>query len=348
MKLIYDMTFENLQKYLENLGCKKYRCSQIWDWLYIKKVNSFDEMTNLPPELISSLKQDFQFMSLDLVLQSTSLDGTIKFLFGLHDKNLIEVVLMNHHYGLSLCVTSQIGCNIGCSFCASGRLSKKRDLTSGEIVLQILEVEKILDKKITSVVVMGIGEPFDNFDNLIDFLSIINHQKGLNIGARRITVSTAGIIPGIMKFADLKLQVNLALSLHSAIDSKRTSLMKINQAYKLANVMESIKYYLDKTNRRVTIEYILIDQVNDQKEDALALIKLLKGLNVYINLIPYNEVIEAPYKRSSKENQLKFLDIVKKGGLDVTLRKEQGHDINAACGQLRSVQEAKREKMSDN
>ena len=259
MKLIYDMTFENLQKYLENLGCKKYRCSQIWDWLYIKKVNSFDEMTNLPPELISSLKQDFQFMSLDLVLQSTSLDGTIKFLFGLHDKNLIEVVLMNHHYGLSLCVTSQIGCNIGCSFCASGRLSKKRDLTSGEIVLQILEVEKILDKKITSVVVMGIGEPFDNFDNLIDFLSIINHQKGLNIGARRITVSTAGIIPGIMKFADLKLQVNLALSLHSAIDSKRTSLMKINQAYKLANVMEAIKYYLDKTNRRVTIEYILIE-----------------------------------------------------------------------------------------
>ena len=348
MKLIYDMTFENLQNYLEELGHKKYRSSQIWDWLYIKKVNSFDEMTNIPPELVERLKLDFNFTSLDLVLKSTSIDGTIKFLFGLYDKNLIEVVLMNHHYGLSLCVTSQIGCDIGCSFCASGRLSKKRDLTSGEIVLQILEVEKILGQKITSVVVMGIGEPFDNFNNVVDFLKIINHQKGLNIGARRITVSTAGIIPGIIKFADLKLQVNLAVSLHSAIDSKRTGLMKINQAYKLPKVIESIKYYLTKTNRRVTIEYILIDQINDQIDDAKALVKLLTGLNVYINLIPYNEVIEAPYKRSTKENQLRFLDVIKKGGLDVTLRKEQGHDINAACGQLRSVQEAKREKMSDN
>lgn len=341
MKLIYDLTYEQLLEILLSKGYKKYRVDQIWDWLYQKKVDSFNLMKNLPEDLISFLNESYSFSNLELITKSISSDGTQKFLYGLHDKNLIEAVVMKHHYGNSLCITTQVGCNIGCSFCASGQLKKKRDLTTGEMVLQIIETEKIMNQKIDSVVLMGIGEPFDNFNNTINFLKIANHQKGLNIGARRLTVSTSGIVPKIYEFADLKLQVNLALSLHAAINETRTKLMKINNVYSVDKIIEAIKYYLDKTNRRVTIEYILIDEVNDKKEDANALIRLLEGMNVYINLIPYNEVLEAPYKRSKLANQKQFLNYLKRGGLDVTLRKEQGHDINAACGQLRSIQEKK-------
>src|SRR5690554_4785097 len=339
MKLIYDLTYDNLLDLLLKEGYKKYRANQIWDWLYNKKVTSFKMMSNVPGEIIEFLEKDYQFQTLDVVTTSISSDGTKKILYGLSDNNLIEAVVMKHHYGNSICITTQVGCNIGCSFCASGQLKKKRDVTVGEMVLQIIQTERVINEKIDSVVLMGIGEPFDNYDNTIDFLSILNHQKGLNIGARKITVSTSGIVPKIIEFANLKTQVNLALSLHAARDEVRSKLMKINNVYSVDKVIDAIKYYLEKTNRRVTIEYILIDSINDTKEDAEALIRLLDGMNVYINLIPYNEVLETPYKRTPLDNQKRFLHWIKQGKLDVTLRKEQGHDINAACGQLRSIQE---------
>lgn len=336
--LIYDITHDELLHRLLEQGFKKYRCEQIWQWLYKNKVASFKEMTNLPADLLLWLEENFKFNALELVVKHQSYDGTLKCLYALHDGHLIETVLMKQNYGNSVCVTTQVGCNIGCSFCASGQLKKKRDLTSGEIVAQIIETERILGERVSHVVVMGIGEPFDNYDNLLQFLETINDAKGLAIGARHITVSTSGIVPKIRAYADFHLQVNLAVSLHAPTNEIRSSMMMINKRYPIEEVIEAIKYYIAKTNRRVTIEYILIDGVNDQKETALALVKLLRGLNVYVNLIPYNEVVEAPYKRSESDTMMKFHDILMKNKIQSTLRKEQGHDINAACGQLRSQQ----------
>lgn len=334
--LIYDLTFEELVAFLNEHGFKKYRADQVWHWLYKQKINAFEEMNNIPQDVIDLLNQSFVLKPLELVMKHVSADGTIKALYGLKDGNLIESVLMKQHYGNSICVTTQVGCNIGCSFCASGLLKKKRDLTAGEIIAQIIETEQLLGERINYVVVMGIGEPMDNYENLTKFLTTINHPKGLSIGARHITVSTSGIVPKIKEYAHFPLQVNLAISLHAPNNDIRSSLMKINKAYPIEEVIEAIKYYLKVAHRRVTIEYILIDGINDMPEVAEELSKTLKGLNVYVNLIPYNEVIEAPYKRSKIENQLKFYDILMKHKIQVTLRKEQGHDINAACGQLRS------------
>jgi 23S rRNA (adenine2503-C2)-methyltransferase len=293
-------------------------------------------MNNMPKALIEFLNQNFTLKALELVLKHESNDGTLKCLFSLHDGHLIESVLIKQHYGNSICVTTQVGCNIGCSFCASGQLKKKRDLTSGEIIAQIIQTELLLKERINYVVVMGIGEPFDNYENLLKFLKTINDPKGLSIGARHITVSTSGIVDKIKEYAHFDMQVNLAISLHAPNNEIRTKLMKINKVYPIEDVIEAIKYYLKVTNRRVTIEYILIDEINDTPKVALELVQRLRGLNVYVNLIPYNEVIEAPYKRSKRESQLRFYDILMQNNIQVTLRKEQGHDINAACGQLRS------------
>ncbi len=334
--LIYNQTHEALVEFLLEKGHKKYRADQIWSWLYKQKVQSFDEMTNLPDDLVALLKEHFTIQALELVLKHISADGTVKALYGLVDGHLIESVLMKHHYGNSICVTTQVGCNIGCSFCASGLLKKKRDLNAGEIIAQIIETERILKERISYVVVMGIGEPFDNYDNLLKFLSTINHPKGLAIGARHITVSTSGIVPKIREYAHMGLQVNLAISLHAPNNDIRSKLMKINQAYPIEDVIGAIKYYLSVAKRRVTIEYILIDGLNDSEETARELVSVLRGLNVYVNLIPYNEVLESGYKRSKTETMEAFYDILMKNKIQVTLRKEQGHDINAACGQLRS------------
>jgi 23S rRNA (adenine2503-C2)-methyltransferase len=334
--LIYDVTKEELIEFLKENGYKKYRAEQLWHWLYEQKISAFDQMHNMPKDIIETLEQNFSFKALELVIKHKSSDGTLKCLYSLHDGHLIESVLMKQHYGNSICVTTQVGCNIGCSFCASGQLKKKRDLTAGEIIAQIIETERELKERINYVVVMGIGEPFDNYDHLLRFLKIINDPKGLSIGARHITVSTSGIVPKIKEFAHFDMQANLAISLHAPNNKIRTSLMKINQAYPVEQVIEAIKYYLKIANRRVTIEYILIDELNDTEAVAKELVQVLRGLNVYVNLIPYNEVIEAPYKRSKMESQLKFYDVLKKNNIQVTLRKEQGHDINAACGQLRS------------
>lgn len=334
--LIYNLTFEELVEFLSKNGHKKFRADQIWNWLYKQKVATFREMTNLPEELLVLLEETYKIQALELVLKHTSADGTIKALYSLHDGHLIESVLMQHHYGNSICVTTQVGCNIGCSFCASGLLKKKRDLTAGEIIAQIIETERILKERIAYVVVMGIGEPFDNYEQLMRFLTTVNHPKGLEIGARHITVSTSGIVPKIKEYAHMGLQVNLAISLHAPNNEIRTKLMKINQRYPVEEVIGAIKYYLSVANRRVTIEYILIDGINDMPEVAEELSRVLRGLNVYVNLIPYNEVLEAPYKRSASQTMNTFYDILSKNKIQVTLRKEQGHDINAACGQLRS------------
>ncbi|CCV63983.1 Ribosomal RNA large subunit methyltransferase N [Alteracholeplasma palmae J233] len=334
--LIYGLTYEKIENFLLENEIKSYRAMQIWEWLYRQKVSSFDEMANLPKDLIELLKANFTFDALETVLANKSEDGTIKYLYGLKDEHLIETVLMNHNYGRSICVTTQVGCNIGCSFCASGVLKKKRDLTAGEIVAQIVKTEKAAKERISSIVVMGIGEPFDNFNNLKDFLSIVNHPKGLAIGARHITVSTSGLVPKIKEFAHLEGQFNLAISLHAPNDEVRSSLMQINKRFPINEVIGAIKYYISVTNRRVTIEYILIQEVNDSVEHAKELAALLKGMNVYVNLIPYNAVKEADYVRSELPRREAFYEVLKNNRIQVTLRKEQGHDINAACGQLRS------------
>lgn len=345
-KSIYGLTKEQMTEWLVDKGQKKFRAEQVWDWLYRKRVTSFSEMKNINKECLQLLEEHFVIQSLTQTVRQDSEDGTIKFLFELADGNLIETVLMNFDYGLSVCVTTQVGCNIGCSFCASGLLKKSRDLTSGEIVEQIIKVQQFLDgrskdERVSHIVVMGIGEPFDNYKHLMSFLRVVNDPKGLAIGARHITVSTSGLVPKIYDFADEDLQVNLALSLHAPNDELRTNIMKINKAYPIAELMEAVDYYLEKTNRRITMEYILLKDVNDSQKEALELANLLKSRRrlAYVNLIPYNPVDEhGQYQRSDKETILAFYDTLKKNGIHCGIRHEQGTDIDAACGQLRSKQ----------
>ena len=339
MRNIYDLSKEELENYFESIGDKKFRAVQILEWLYRKKVTSFDEMTNLSKLAIQTLKDNFIIEGLNLKTKFVSSDGTIKFLFELNDGNLIETVLMRHNYGNSVCVTSQVGCNMGCSFCASGELGKVRNLTLAEMALQVLYVDNYLNvenQRVSNIVVMGIGEPFDNYETLFNFLTIVNYPKGLEIGARHITVSTCGIVPKIYEFADFPLQINLAVSLHAPTNELRSKMMKINKVYQIEELIETLNYYLDKTNRRITFEYILIKGVNDRDQDALDLIKLVKNINCYVNLIPYNEVITNPYKASSHERCEEFFEILRKHGINATLRMEHGNDVAAACGQLRA------------
>lgn len=343
---IYGLTKDELISWLFEHGEKKFRATQVWEWLYIKRVTAFSEMTNLSKETINCLEEHFIINPLRQVIVQEAKDGTVKYLFELPDKNMIETVLMRQEYGLSVCVTTQVGCNIGCTFCASGLLKKQRDLTAGEIVAQIMLVQhyfdqRKLDERVSHVVVMGIGEPFDNYANLMDFLHIINDPKGLAIGARHITVSTSGLVPKIKEFADNGLQVNLAISLHAPNNEVRTSIMRINRSFPIEKLMEAVDEYIDKTNRRVTFEYIMLRHVNDKPEHAKQLAELLKDKKklTYVNLIPYNPVSEHDqYSRSEREDVLKFYDVLKKNGINCVVRKEHGTDIDAACGQLRSKQ----------
>lgn len=347
--IIYGLTLETLEQWFIDNGEKKFRASQVWDWLYRKRVSCFSEMSNLSKVLIEKLENAFDFPILTEKVKQQSVDGTIKFLFELKDELLIETVLMPQEYGLSVCVTTQVGCNIGCTFCASGIIAKQRDLTAGEIVAQIMHVQKTLDslnkdERVSHVVVMGIGEPFDNYENLLKFLAIINSDKGLAIGARHITVSTSGLAPKIIEFANNGLQVNLALSLHAPNNETRSKIMKINRKYPIEVVMAAIDTYLAKTNRRVTFEYIMLNEVNDSVEHAHQLVALLKNKKhlAYVNLIPYNKVQEHDqYERSTKERVVAFYDVLKKNKINANVRKEFGHDIQAACGQLRSSEMAK-------
>lgn len=345
-KSIYGLTLDQLTEWLLEHGQKRFRADQIWDWLYKKRVTAFDQMKNINKDCVALLDEHFYIESLEQTVKQESVDGTIKFLFKMQDGNLIETVLMKFPYGYSVCVTTQVGCNIGCSFCASGLLSKSRDLTSGEVVEQIMKVQhhldaKGLDERVSHIVVMGIGEPFDNYENLMSFLRIVNSQKGLGIGARHITVSTSGLAHKIREFAEEDIQINLAVSLHAPNDELRTSIMKINRAFPIAKLMDSIDYYLSKKNRRITFEYIMLDDVNDHPEEAHQLARLLtdKRHLSYVNLIPYNSVDEHDqYRRSKTESIETFEKILKNKGIPCGVRWENGADIDAACGQLRSKQ----------
>ncbi len=335
MTNIYDMTRDELIAWLETRNVKSFKAIQIYEWLYVHRVKSFDEMTNLKKDFIEELKENFTIEKLTIKKREES-ETALKYLFELKDGNFIEAVVMKHDYGISVCVSSQIGCNMGCAFCESGRLKKVRDLLPGEIVGQLLSIEENSGLKINSVVIMGIGEPFDNYDNIIRFLKIVNDAKGMAIGARHITVSTSGIVPKIKEFADFPLQINLAVSLHAPNDEIRNKIMKINKVYNIDTLMEALREYSTKTNRRVTIEYVMLKGVNDSKECAYELVNLLKGMNVYVNLIPYNETSHLEFEKSTTKRKDDFFEILNKNGITVTVRREFGGGISAACGQLRA------------
>lgn len=338
MKSIYDVTLEELEQYFMNLGYQKFKATQVFEWLYKKRISSFEEMTNIKKEQIEQLKKDFTFKNIDIVDKKEGKD-VIKYLFKLEDNRFVEAVLMKHDYGNSICVSSQVGCNMSCAFCESGRLKKIRNLCVHEMVLQILNIEEDLGIRITHVVLMGIGEPFDNYDNVMNFVDIINSGKGIDIGARHITISTCGVVPKIKEFMNNGKQINLAISLHAPNNEIRSKLMPINKAYPLEELMPVLKEYIKKTNRRLTFEYILLDGINDTKECALELANLVKGMNAYVNLIPYNETSHIEFKRSNENKIMAFYDILKKNKISVTIRREFGGTVDAACGQLRSKYE---------
>lgn len=335
---IYGLTIEEMEEYFLSLGSKAFHAKQLFSWLYESRIESYEEITNIKKELLEVISRDYSIDRLKIVSVEKDVD-VCKYLFELFDGEHIEAVLMKHDYGNSICVSSQVGCNMGCKFCESGRRKKVRNLETYEMVLQILMIEKELGERISHVVVMGIGEPFDNYDNLVKFLKIINHPKGLAIGARHITVSTCGIIPKIREFSNLGLQFNLAISLHAPNSELRNQIMPINKVYPLNDLMKVLMEYYNNTNRRITFEYILLAGINDSEENALELSKLVKNLNCYVNLIPYNETNNLNFKRSSTIQIMKFYDILKKNGISVTIRKEFGGNISAACGQLRSKKE---------
>ena len=338
MENIYSMTVSKLNEYFLSINEKKYRTEQLYDWLYVKRINDFSSITNMKKEIIEKLKQDFYFDKVEIIEKQSDVDVK-KYLLKLSDSNTIEAVLMMHDYGNSLCISSEVGCNMACSFCESGRIKKIRNVTSGEMVLEILKIESDIKTRISHVVIMGIGEPFDNYDNFCDFISIINNPKGINLGSRHITVSTCGIVPKIYEFAKFPYQVNLAISLHAPNDELRSKLMPINKVYQLKELIDSVKYYIEETNRRVIFEYIMLKDVNDKISHAKELSNLLKGINCYVNLIPYNETNHLEYKRSDKTSILAFYDTLKKNNINVTIRKEFGSNIKAACGQLKSIKE---------
>lgn len=337
MRNIYDFTLKELEDYFVEIGDKKFRATQVYEFLYKKRIDDINMMTNIGKKMQEHLINHFSFEKIKLVVKQEDKDVK-KYLFELLDGQRIESVLMYHDYGISICVSSQVGCNMGCRFCESGRLKKVRNLEAYEIVQQILMIEAEIGERITHVVVMGIGEPFDNYDNLMRFVRIINEPKGIGLGSRHITISTCGLVPGIKKFMNEEGQVNLAISLHAPNDEIRKQIMPIAQVYDMDSLFEVIREYIGKTNRRVTMEYIMLESINDSVECALELANKLKNLNCYVNLIPYNETENIEYKRTKSSQIRKFYDILKKKNINVTIRKEFGSKVDAACGQLRANQ----------
>lgn len=331
---------------LGTLGQKPYRAKQLFNWLYRKRAKTFDEMSDLPAALIQELKQRFVIMPLKEIDRQVAHDGTMKFLFEMQDGSSVESVLMHFAYGESLCVSSQVGCNMACTFCASGLLKKQRSLTAGEMAGEAMFVQELLDedqRRLDNIVIMGTGEPFDNYDNVMRFCAIINSDHGLAIGARHITISTCGIVPRINDFADAHLQYNLAVSLHASNDALRRKLMPIDKAYPMDQLIAALKRYSENNHRRLTFEYILLRNVNDRDENAIELANLIRGMNAYVNLIPYNEVDENGYRTTDAKTALHFYDVLMKHGVKATLRTKHGDDIDAACGQLRAKHEREKE-----
>ena len=335
MNNIKDYNLEELKQELISIGEKPFRAEQIFKWIYQDNVTSFDEMTNLSLELREKLKQNYSLCIFNILRKQESSDGTIKYLFDVLDGNAIETVLMKYHHGYSLCVSTQIGCKMGCKFCASTGIAFARNLTSGEIVEELLAVERDQNIKISNVVYMGIGEPLDNYDNVVNSIRIINNPKGINIGARHISVSTSGLVPNIYRLAEENIQCTLSISLHATNNEKRSSMMPVNNRYPIEELIKACKDYIAKTNRRISFEYALAKDNNDNLEDAKGLVKLLKGMLCHVNLIPINKIENGAFDKSSNENIIKFRDYLNEHGIVATIRRELGSDIDAACGQLR-------------
>lgn len=335
MKNIKDYNLDSLKEEFINMGEKPFRAEQVFKWLYEEKVKEFDEMTNLSLALREKLKENYTMCNFNILKKQESSDGTKKYLFDILDGNAIETVLMSYHHGYSLCVSSQVGCKMGCKFCASTGIQFARNLTSGEIVEQILAVEQDNNIRISNIVFMGIGEPLDNYDNVVNAIRIINNQKGINIGARHISISTSGLVPKIYKLAEENIQCTLSISLHATTNEKRSSMMPVNKLYPIEELLKACKDYINKTNRRISFEYALAKDNNDNLEDAKRLVHLLKGMICHVNLIPINKIENGTYTKSSNENIMKFRDYLNDHGIVATIRRELGSDIDAACGQLR-------------
>lgn len=333
---IFNYSKASLEEVFLAAGYKKFKVKQLFSWIYQKNIMDVDKMSDLSKDFRKYLSENFDFSLLEIEKKQVSSDGTVKLLYKCNDDSLIETVVMRHNYGNSVCVSSQVGCLMACSFCASGLLKKERNLSQGEMILQVLQAQIAIEQRISNIVVMGSGEPFDNYDQVIGFANVVNEDIGMAIGARHITISTCGLVKGIERFKNEK-QYNLAISLHSAIDSKRSMLMPINKTNNLSSLKQAILNYQEVKNRRVSFEYILLKDVNDSKKDANALVDFLKDIrNAYVNLIPYNSVSEMQYNGVSDFESLKFYDLLKKGNVAVTLRSKHGDDIDAACGQLRN------------
>lgn len=338
MKNIKDYNLEELKQEFINLGEKPFRAEQVFKWIHEANVTSFDEMTNLSLELREKLKKEYTLCIFKILKKQVASDGTIKYLFDVLDGNAIETVLMKYHHGYSICVSSQIGCKMGCKFCASTGIAFVRNLTSGEIVEQLLAVQRDENIKISNVVFMGIGEPLDNYDNVVNAIRIINNQKGINIGARHISLSTSGLVPKIYKLAEENIQCTLSISLHATTDEQRNKMMPVNNSYNIEELLQACKDYIAKTNRRISFEYALAKDNNDNLEDAKRLVKLLKGMICHVNLIPINKIENGEFSKSSNDNILKFRDYLNDHGIVATVRRELGSDIDAACGQLRRAE----------
>lgn len=335
MKNIKDYNLDELKEEMISIGEKSYRAEQIFKWIYVENVTDFNEMTNLSLELREKLKNNYTLDIYKIIKKQESSDGTKKYLFDVLDGNAIETVLMQYKHGYSICVSSQVGCKMGCKFCASTGIAFIRSLTAGEIAEQILAVGRDTGIKISNVVFMGIGEPLDNFDNVIKAIKIVNNQKGLNIGARHISISTCGLVPKIYEIADMDLQCTLSISLHATTNEKRSKMMPINNKYSIEELMKACKYYIEKTNKRISFEYALAKNNNDNLDDAKALAKLLRGMLCHVNLIPINKIENGKFDTSTNENVMKFRDYLNDNGIVATIRRELGDDIEAACGQLR-------------
>ncbi|MBR4139749.1 MAG: 23S rRNA (adenine(2503)-C(2))-methyltransferase RlmN [Lachnospiraceae bacterium] len=335
-KDLKSLNLEQLTEELLNIGEKKFRAKQVYSWIHEKLVDSFDEMTNLSKDLREKLKDNYTLNSMEVVaVQTSKIDGTQKYLFRLYDGHVVESVLMRYHHGNSVCISSQVGCLMGCRFCASTIGGKVRDLAASEMLGQIYKIQKISEERVHNVVVMGTGEPLDNYDNLVQFIKMLTDENGLNISQRNLTVSTCGIVPKIRQLAEEKFQMTLALSLHATTQEKRKQLMPIANKYDLKEVLDACHYYYEQTGRRITFEYSLVGGVNDTKEDAQELTKLIGKFPCHVNLIPVNPIKERDFVQPNKQECQAFRNKLEKNGINVTIRREMGRDIDGACGQLR-------------
>ncbi len=335
MNNILNYSLEELSLWMKENGESAFRAKQVFSWIY-NNVWDFEEMKNLPQKLVEKLKENFH-IGIPEVIESfeSTLDGTQKLLLAFNDGNIIESVIMKYKHGNSICISTQIGCRMGCKFCASTLEGRVRNLTAGEILSEVIIAQKIIGERISNIVLMGSGEPLDNYENVTKFLDLVNAEYGLNIGQRHITLSTCGLVPKIYELADKGYSITLAISLHAFSDEKRREIMPIANKYSIKEILDACDYYIEKTGRRITFEYSLVSGINDGKEDAKSLSKLLKGRLCHVNLIPVNEIKENTLKRPSKKTIEEFEKIVSENGIEVTVRREMGSDINAACGQLR-------------